>query len=173
MERYSLQSEFFFNNVRNVEFNSFLFDAYKAVNIDNEEENNVFAFRSKLDLANKNLSISSDWGSRYLNFGFSGGEKKRAEMLQLAVLKPSFAIFDEIDSGLDVDSLKIVGEAMTNFKTPNTSAIIVTHYERVLKYLSPDRVIVLKNGKIVFEGGHNIVKQIEDNGFDKVINLSE
>lgn len=156
--------------INGVEFDSFLFDAYKSLNSEEEANESVFAFKSKLDSARASLKMSSDFGSRYLNFGFSGGEKKKSEILQMSLFKPKFAIFDEIDSGLDVDALKIVGEAMSNFKTKETSALIVTHYAKVLQYLAPDRVIVLSNGKIVKEGDGSLAVELENTGFGEVVN---
>jgi len=126
---------------------------------------NVFVFKKKLDKAQRSLKVGADWNKRYLNQGFSGGEKKKSEMLQLALFKPSLAIFDEVDSGLDVDALKVVGSAMSRFKTNQTSALIVTHYQRILKYLPPPRVIVLNKGKIVAQGGASLVKKLEREGF--------
>lgn len=157
--------------IEGLTFGPFLFEAYKSLNLSNGKQN-VFSFKTSLENVEKELNIDKAWRDRYLNKGFSGGEKKRAEMLQLNLFKPKFAIFDEVDSGLDVDSLKNIGESISKFKTLETSALIVTHYERILKYLEPDRVIVLHKGKIILEGGKDIVKQIEENGFDSVIKLN-
>lgn len=152
--------------VAGIELYPFLFDAYKSLQVARTQmTDNVFVFKKKLDKAQRSLKVGADWNKRYLNQGFSGGEKKKSEMLQLALFKPSLAIFDEVDSGLDVDALKVVGAAMSRFKTTQTSALIVTHYQRILKYLPPDRVIVLNKGKIVAQGGASLVKKLEREGF--------
>ena len=104
--------------------------------------------------------------SRSVNEGFSGGEKKRNEIFQMAMLEPTFAILDETDSGLDVDALRIVAEGFNKLKTPETSALVITHYQRLLDYLKPDVVHVLLNGQIVKTGGPDLALEIENRGFD-------
>ena len=101
-----------------------------------------------------------------MNEGFSGGERKRNEIFQMAMLEPTFCILDETDSGLDVDALRIVAEGFNKLRKPDTSAIIITHYQRLLDYIKPDFVHVLLDGKIVKTGGPELARQIEDNGFD-------
>jgi Fe-S cluster assembly ATP-binding protein len=103
---------------------------------------------------------------RSLNEGFSGGEKKRSEMLQMALLEPSLAILDETDSGLDIDALRIVSEAVNKLRTKDRSFIIVTHYQRLLNYIEPDYVHVLYNGRIVKSGDKSLAMQLEDKGYD-------
>lgn len=103
---------------------------------------------------------------RSLNEGFSGGEKKRSEMLQMALLEPSLAILDETDSGLDIDALRIVSEAVNKLRTKDRSFIIVTHYQRLLNYIEPDYVHVLYNGRIVKSGDKSLALQLEDKGYD-------
>lgn len=153
-----------------LDFYPFLFDAYKAIQTARgKKASDVFEFKKRLDKEMSALKIKSDWSQRYLNQGFSGGEKKKSEMLQLALLKPCLAIFDEIDSGLDVDALQIVGQAMKRFKTKDTSALIVTHYVRILEYISPDKVIVMSNGRIIKSGGPELAKQLENEGFVNIV----
>ena len=106
--------------------------------------------------------------SRSLNEGFSGGEKKRSEMLQMALLEPALGILDETDSGLDIDALRIVAEAVNQLRNPERSFIIVTHYQRLLDYIVPDFVHVLHNGQIVKSGDKNLALQLEEQGYDWV-----
>ncbi|MDP7425255.1 MAG: Fe-S cluster assembly ATPase SufC [Rhodospirillales bacterium] len=113
----------------------------------------------------KILNISDDMLKRAVNVGFSGGEKKRAEILQMAVLNPSFAILDETDSGLDVDALRIVGEGVTALRSPERSMLVITHYQRLLDYIVPDVVHVLADGKIVDSGDKNLALELEKNGY--------
>lgn len=125
-----------------------------------------FKFFRELEGAVLDLKMNSDLPNRYLNEGFSGGEKKRNEILQMKLLKPSFAILDEIDSGLDVDALKIVGENINKMKTPDFGALVITHYERLLDYLDVDFVHIFMDGKIVKSGGKELVKKIDQEGYD-------
>lgn len=114
------------------------------------------------------LTIGEDLLSRDINMGFSGGEKKKMEILQLLTLGSKYAILDETDSGLDVDALKIVAEGATKAaKEKNCGVLVITHYQRLLEYLKPDRVIILKSGKIVDEGNFDLVKSIEQEGYKK------
>ena len=113
----------------------------------------------------KQLHMNPEFSSRSVNEGFSGGEKKKAEMLQLAVLKPQLAILDETDSGLDVDALRIVGEAVTRFKNPERAILLVTHYQRILQYIQPDLVHVMISGRIVQSGGPALAHQLEQAGY--------
>ncbi len=119
-----------------------------------------------------NLGIESSFLYRYLNDGFSGGEKKRLEMLQLLVLKPKIAILDEPDSGLDVDALKAVGNAIQLARNIGITVILITHYQRLLDYVKTDRVVVLGEGKILISGGFEIVKEIEANGYISFKNIN-
>ncbi len=114
----------------------------------------------------KLVEIDQKLVSRSVNEGFSGGEKKRNEIFQMAMLEPTFCILDETDSGLDVDALRVVAEGFNKLRTEKTSAIVITHYQRLLDYIRPDVVHVLLDGKIVKTGGPELAKQIEDNGFD-------
>ena len=105
---------------------------------------------------------------RPLNAGFSGGEKKRNEILQLAVLSPRLALLDETDSGLDVDSMNQIAKALTKLKNKNNSFLLITHYDHLLKFLKPDRVHILKDGKIYRSGDHTLVKQTQERGFVEI-----
>jgi Fe-S cluster assembly ATP-binding protein len=112
--------------------------------------------------------MGSDFANRYLNEGFSGGEKKRNEILQMKMLKPKFAILDEIDSGLDVDALRIVGENVSSMVNENFGCLLITHYQRLLDYIKPDYVHVMINGKIVKTGGSELIEKIDREGYDWV-----
>ena len=113
------------------------------------------------------LKMDPAFAARYLNEGFSGGEKKRCEILQLAVLEPKIALLDETDSGLDVDALKVVAQAVEQLvREKNMGALVVTHYQLLLHYLKPDRVLVMVGGKIVKSGGAELAREIEEKGYD-------
>ena len=114
----------------------------------------------------KILNISDDMLKRAVNVGFSGGEKKRAEVLQMAVLDPILAVLDETDSGLDVDALRIVGEGVTALRSSKRSMLVITHYQRLLDYIIPDVVHVLSSGKIVDTGDKNLALELEKNGYE-------
>ena len=126
----------------------------------------LFQFIKQLEGAISDLKMNPDLSQRYLNEGFSGGEKKRNEILQMKLLKPKFAILDEIDSGLDVDALRIVSENVNAMRSPDFSALMITHYERLLDYIPVDEVIVLMNGKVVKTGGQDLIKKIDEEGYD-------
>jgi Fe-S cluster assembly ATP-binding protein len=113
------------------------------------------------------LRIDRDMLRRALNVGFSGGEKKRMEILQMAVLGPRLAILDETDSGLDIDALRIVAEGVNAMRAPDRSMLVITHYERLLEHITPDQVHVLVGGRIVESGGHELAHQLEREGYDK------
>ena len=114
------------------------------------------------------VALDNKLTSRSVNEGFSGGEKKRNEIFQMALLEPTMCILDETDSGLDVDALRIVAEGFNQLRTPETSAIVITHYQRLLDYLKPDFVHVLIDGRIVMNGGPELAMEIEERGFDWV-----
>ena len=117
----------------------------------------------------KLVGLDAHFMSRGVNEGFSGGERKRNEIFQMAVLEPCFSILDETDSGLDVDALRIVAEGFNRLRTPHTSAMVITHYQRMLDYLKPDFVHVLVKGRIVKEGTADLGYEIEEKGFDWII----
>jgi len=115
----------------------------------------------------KLLKVDDSFSRRYLNEGFSGGEKKRAEILQLAVLQPEMAILDETDSGLDIDSLKVVAEGVNSLIGPNMGVLVITHYQRLLNYITPDSVHIMIKGKIVKSGGKELAHELEARGYDE------
>lgn len=115
------------------------------------------------------LKISEEMLKRPLNVGFSGGEKKRFEALQMAVLAPRFAILDETDSGLDIDALRIVAENVNTLRAPDRGMLVITHYQRLLDYVKPDRVHILAKGRIVASGGPELVLELEREGYDKYL----
>ena len=126
----------------------------------------LFKFIKEFDKAVSDLKMREDLPHRYLNEGFSGGEKKRNEILQMKMLKPNFAILDEIDSGLDVDALRIVGENINNMKSENFGALVITHYQRLLDYIDVDYVHIMINGQIVRTGGKELITKIDNEGYD-------
>jgi Fe-S cluster assembly ATP-binding protein len=125
-------------------------------------------FRKKLRDAMKVLKVDDSFASRYLNDGFSGGEKKRAEILQMAMLKPQLAVLDETDSGLDIDALRIVSEGVNilHEHDPQMGVLVITHYQRLLNYIKPQFVHVLINGQMVDSGGPDLALQLEERGYD-------
>ena len=114
------------------------------------------------------LKMDYSFGGRYLNEGFSGGEKKRAEILQLAMLEPKFAILDETDSGLDIDAIRIVSEGVNSLAGDNLGILVITHYQRLLNYIKPDFVHILFDGRIVETGGPELALKLEEHGYDWV-----
>ena len=132
------------------------------------EKQYIMQFHNELVEKMEKLHINPEYSERHLNVGFSGGEKKKNEILQMAVLEPKLAILDETDSGLDIDATKIVFEGVQKLKTKDTALLIITHYDKVLEYLKPDFVHVLMDGKIVKSGGIEIVEAIEKDGYGKM-----
>ena len=132
------------------------------------EKQYIMQFHNELVEKMEKLHINPEYAERHLNVGFSGGEKKKNEILQMAVLEPKLAILDETDSGLDIDATKIVFEGVQKLKTKDTALLIITHYDKVLEYLKPDFVHVLMDGKIVKSGGIKIVEAIEKDGYGKM-----
>jgi len=131
-----------------------------------EKEQSLIGFIRELDGAIDELKMNPDMAHRYLNEGFSGGEKKRNEILQMKLLNPDIAILDEIDSGLDVDALKIVGDAVNSMRSEDFGALIITHYQRILDYIKPDFVHVMMQGRIVKSGGVELMQKIDAEGYD-------
>jgi Fe-S cluster assembly ATP-binding protein len=123
-------------------------------------------FRTQLTEAMEELKVSRELASRYVNDGFSGGERKRIEVLQLAMLKPRIAILDETDTGLDIDALRIVAGGVNTLVGPDMGALLITHYQRLLKYVEPDFVHVFMGGRIVAEGGPELAVQLEAEGYE-------
>jgi Fe-S cluster assembly ATP-binding protein len=120
--------------------------------------------KAKMDL----LKMQHEFAGRYLNEGFSGGEKKRAEILQLATLEPEIAILDETDSGLDIDALRIVAAGVNDLSGPNLGVLIITHYQRILNYIEPNHVHVMLGGRVVESGGADLARHLEEHGYDWV-----
>ena len=139
-----------------------------ALSSKNQKNINLYSFIKKLDEAKEDLRMPDEMVHRSVNKGFSGGEKKKNEILQMKMLEPSFIMLDEIDSGVDVDALKIVGDNINAYKKekPLSSYLIITHYTHLLKYVKPDFVHVVKEGKIVKTGDYMLAKTIENNGFN-------
>lgn len=148
--------------IEGITISNFLRTAYNLIH---EKKMSILEFRKYLEEKAKILSIDNSFLSRYLNFGFSGGEKKRAEILQLLVLDPKVAILDETDSGLDIDALKAVADGIKQFMNKDKTILIITHYKRILEYLRPDKVSIMIGGKIVTSGGSELVNQLEEKGY--------
>ncbi|MBC1441704.1 Fe-S cluster assembly ATPase SufC [Listeria innocua] len=139
-----------------------------AINSRREEgdEIPVMQFIRKLDAKMDILDMDEEMAERYLNEGFSGGEKKRNEILQLLMIEPKLAILDEIDSGLDIDALKVVSKGVNEMRGEGFGCLIITHYQRLLNYITPDFVHVMMQGKVVKEGGPELAKHLEAEGYD-------
>lgn len=139
-----------------------------AINAKREEGDEIplMKFIKKLDQDLEYLDIDQNMATRYLNEGFSGGEKKRNEILQLMQLQPDIAILDEIDSGLDIDALKVVSKGINQMRSDNFGCLIITHYQRLLNYITPDFVHVMMQGRIVKSGGPELAKRLESEGYE-------
>ncbi len=153
--------------IEGVRYKDFLRQAYNILYDGTDKQLRIRDFNTMLAKKLEILDIKKDFIERSLNVGFSGGEKKRAEMLQLMVLQPKLAILDEIDSGLDIDALKIVchGLAHTRKENPDMAIILITHYQRILNYITPDFVHVLQEGALIKSGGMEIVEALEKDGY--------
>ena len=136
-----------------------------ALNAHQEKPVSLFKFIKELDKNIADLKMDENLAHRYLNEGFSGGEKKRNEILQMKLLKPKFALLDEIDSGLDVDALKIVSEAINDMKSDSFGCVMVSHYERLFELVPPSHVHILVDGKIVLSGGQELIDRIDKEGY--------
>lgn len=138
-----------------------------AINAKRDEDDkiSVMDFLKKLDTKMDLLNMPEEMAERYLNEGFSGGEKKRNEILQLLMLEPTFAILDEIDSGLDIDALKVVAKGVNEMRGDSFGALIITHYQRLLNYITPDVVHIMMNGKVVKTGDAELAKRLEAEGY--------
>jgi Fe-S cluster assembly ATP-binding protein len=144
-----------------------------AMSAKNQARVGLYDFILKCEKCTEELKMNKELIHRSLNVGFSGGEKKKNEVLQIKLLKPSLIILDELDSGLDVDSLKIVCENLKSYleENPETSILIITHYNMILEYLTPDFVHILNKGKIIKTSDYSLAKDIEKNGYQKYINV--
>jgi len=138
----------------------------KARNDGEDDPVKIPEFRKELLEAMEKLKVPRELAQRYLNDGFSGGEKKRVEILQMAMLKPRIAVLDETDSGLDIDALKIVAEGVGDLVGTETGALVITHYQRILNYVKPDFVHVFVDGRIVEEGGAELAHRLEAEGYE-------
>ena len=144
---------------------NFLRTAYQAVKV---EQVSALAFRKHMKEQMDRLGIEDAMVNRYVNQGFSGGEKKRNEILQLAVLQPRIAILDETDSGLDIDSLKLVATGVDQLVGPDLGVLLITHYQRMLNYITPQRVHVMMSGRIVKSGGAELARELEEKGYEGI-----
>ena len=138
----------------------------KAASGGEEDPVPIPEFRDNLLAAMEELKVPRELASRYLNDGFSGGEKKRVEILQMAMLKPKIAVLDETDSGLDIDALRIVANGVNKLVGPETGALVITHYQRILDYVTPDFVHVFVDGRIVADGGPELAHKLEADGYE-------
>jgi Fe-S cluster assembly ATP-binding protein len=136
-----------------------------ALNKTKEEKISVIDFHKLLDKKLKMLKIKEDFSGRYLNEGFSGGERKKSEILQMSILNPKLAILDETDSGLDIDALRTVAEVINTLMTKDKCILIITHYKRILEYVKPDKVFIINNGKIILDGNSDLVNHLEEKGY--------
>ena len=139
-----------------------------AVNAGRDEPIKVKDFGQMMRRNMELLRMDPEFSKRYLNEGFSGGEKKRAEILQLAMIQPQFAVLDETDSGLDIDALRVVSEGVNTLQGPDMGTLIITHYTRILAYIRPQSVHIMLGGRIVREGGAELADQLEEKGYDFV-----
>ena len=145
---------------------TFMRTAVNAVRVSRgEEELRAMAFLKEARTKLQQLKMNEDVLSRQVNVGFSGGEKKRNEILQMAMLEPRLAVLDETDSGLDIDALKIVADGINRLRDGDRAMLVITHYQRLLEYIVPDHVHVLANGRIVRSGDKNLAKELEKNGY--------
>ena len=154
--------------IEGVKLATFLRQAYNSVH---EKKLSILEFNDILEKEVSELGISKDFLSRYLNKGFSGGEKKKAEILQLLILDPKTAILDETDSGLDIDSLKLVAKGINSFLQGKEKAVlIITHYKRILEYIKPDKVSIMLQGRIALESDGSLVDELERKGYSWIEN---
>ena len=158
------------SEITGVTMSNFLRIAYNSVKNENVS---VIEFHKLLKEKMVELEMDTMFGKRYLNDGFSGGEKKKAEILQMLILQPKYAVLDECDSGLDVTALKIVGQGIKNMTSSKRGILLITHYSRILNEMSPDVVSVMVDGKVVEDGDYSLVKEIEKDGYKKYGEVSE
>ena len=139
-----------------------------AVNSVREEELSPMEMYRLLQEKMRIMQMDPKFAERYLNEGFSGGEKKRNEILQMLMLQPKLAVMDETDSGLDIDALQVVARGVNEMRSPEFTAVLITHYQRILRYIEPDYVHVMLDGRIVTSGGKELAEELEDKGYDWV-----
>lgn len=133
------------------------------------EKQGIVSFRKLLKDKMEQLDMKEEYALRYLNVGFSGGEKKKNEILQMSILEPKLAILDETDSGLDVDAIRVVAEGVKSLKDGSRSILVITHYNKLLDYLEPDYIHILIDGKIVKTGGMELAKEIDERGYENIL----
>ena len=153
------------NEIQGITNSDFIRSAMQA-RLGKDEHISLFKFIKQMDKSVTDLKMNPDLPHRYINEGFSGGEKKRNEILQMKMLKPNFAILDEIDSGLDVDALKIVGENVNNMRSDDFCSLVITHYQRLLDYIDVDFVHIMVDGRIVRSGGKELIQKVDQEGYD-------
>ena len=153
------------NEIPGITNSDFIKSALDA-RLDKDKHVSLFRFIKDMDKAVSDLKMNPDLPHRYINEGFSGGEKKRNEILQMKMLKPHFAILDEIDSGLDVDALRIVGENVNDMKSDSFASLVITHYQRLLDYIKVTHVHIMLDGRIVRSGGTELIEKIDNEGYD-------
>ncbi len=154
-------------SIPGVSLGNFLLASVKAVRgADNVK---LLPFRKELNQKMKELGIDPGFARRYVNDGFSGGEKKRCEILQMALLQPKLALLDETDSGLDIDALRIVAEGVNQQAGPDMGVLLITHYQRLLNHIKPDHIHVLVAGRIVRSGGPELAHELEEKGYDELL----
>lgn len=139
-----------------------------AYNASHDQDIDPVDFREMLSAQLKRFGLPESFADRGVNEGFSGGERKKSELLQLAVLGPKYAVLDETDSGLDVDALRAVAAGVNSLQSDGTGILLITHHTRILDYLQPERVLVMKSGRIVREGGPELAREIEERGFGEI-----
>jgi Fe-S cluster assembly ATP-binding protein len=140
----------------------------KNARLDEDEEVDPVEFQEELTEKMELLDIDPEFANRYVNEGFSGGEKKRMEVLQMAVLAPEIALIDEVDSGLDIDALQVVAKGINELTDDDMGTLLITHYQRILDYVEPDRVAIVLDGEIAETGGPELAERLEDEGYDWV-----
>jgi len=150
------------SEIQGITLYNFLKTAYNNLH---DEKISIIEFRNLLNEKLKLLNLNKDFTKRYLNYCFSGGEKKKSEILQLSVLNPKIIVLDELDSGLDIDSLKTIAQGINRFMNKDKIVLIITHYKRILQYLKPDKIFVIYKGKIVLEGDSKLVNDLEERGY--------
>jgi len=149
--------------IEGVKIYDFLKQAFNSLN---NKKISAFKFKELINQKAKELGIKEEFIYRYLNQGFSGGEKKKSEILQLLVLNPKVAILDETDSGLDIDSLKTIATGIKKYMNKNKICLVITHYKRILDYLNPDKIFIMISGKIIAEGKSNLADELEKKGYN-------
>jgi Fe-S cluster assembly ATP-binding protein len=160
-------------SVQGVSMFSFLRAAYNNSRPPGSEPPTIFEFKEVVAEKLKMLGMDDSFLNRYLNEGFSGGEKKRAEILQMALMEPRFAVLDETDSGLDIDALRIVAEGINKVAGAETGVLLITHYQRILKYVKPQFVHVMHQGKIIESGGEELSRLLEEKGYTWITGYQE